>query len=401
MHGILRRFTLVAAVLSLALVAALQAAAGPPGGDYTVTQLASNIPVSPRSPTRTSSTAGASPAARRAHGGSPTTVPTRARASRRSTTNGTKQALTVNVLAVHRRRLRGARGQLPDRVDGEHDARRPRTSSSRPRLATSERGVVARRPRSSLRRRASPPARSSRGSRSRSRRQATRCSTRRTSTTRRSTCSTAPGRTSRRRARSSTRRCRTATPRSGSRRSDPTSSSRTAKQDADAHDEVDGQSLGFVDEYDLEGNLVARMAQRGQLNAPWGLAMAPPSFGRYAGDLLVGNFGDGQINAYSERQRRLAPRRHVALARRPQARRSTGSGRSSSATPGRTAIRTRSSSPPDRTTSRTGSSARSRPAEVPGSQGPRRGRLAASVGARAASAMPMSRPGHCASRSCR
>ncbi len=71
------------------------------------------------------------------------------------------------------------------------------------------------------------------------------------------------------------------------------------KQDADAHDEVDGQSLGFVDEYDLQGNLVARVAQRGQLNGPWGLAMAPASFGRYAGDLLVGNFGDGQINAYA------------------------------------------------------------------------------------------------------
>jgi uncharacterized protein (TIGR03118 family) len=72
------------------------------------------------------------------------------------------------------------------------------------------------------------------------------------------------------------------------------------KQDADAHDEVDAQSLGFVDEYDLQGNLVARVAQRGQLNGPWGLAMAPASFGRYAGDLLVGNFGDGQINAYTQ-----------------------------------------------------------------------------------------------------
>jgi uncharacterized protein (TIGR03118 family) len=72
------------------------------------------------------------------------------------------------------------------------------------------------------------------------------------------------------------------------------------KQDADAHDEVDGQSLGFVDEYDLQGNLIARVAQRGQLNGPWGLAMAPTSFGRFAGDLLVGNFGDGQINAYAE-----------------------------------------------------------------------------------------------------
>jgi len=72
------------------------------------------------------------------------------------------------------------------------------------------------------------------------------------------------------------------------------------KQDAAAHDELDGQGLGFVDEYDLQGNLVARVAQHGQLNGPWGLAMAPASFGRYAGDLLVGNFGDGQINAYAD-----------------------------------------------------------------------------------------------------
>jgi uncharacterized protein (TIGR03118 family) len=73
-----------------------------------------------------------------------------------------------------------------------------------------------------------------------------------------------------------------------------------AKQDADAHDDVAGQGLGFVDAYDLSGNLLARVAQHGQLNSPWGLALAPASFGRFAGDLLVGNFGDGQINAYEE-----------------------------------------------------------------------------------------------------
>jgi uncharacterized protein (TIGR03118 family) len=73
-----------------------------------------------------------------------------------------------------------------------------------------------------------------------------------------------------------------------------------AKQDADAEDEVAGQGLGFVDAYDLAGNLLGRVAQHGQLNAPWGLALAPPSFGRFGGDLLVGNFGDGQINAYEE-----------------------------------------------------------------------------------------------------
>jgi len=73
-----------------------------------------------------------------------------------------------------------------------------------------------------------------------------------------------------------------------------------AQQDADAEDEVAGQGRGFVDAYDLAGNLVERVAQHGQLNAPWGLALAPSSFGRFAGDLLVGNFGDGQINAYAE-----------------------------------------------------------------------------------------------------
>jgi uncharacterized protein (TIGR03118 family) len=72
-----------------------------------------------------------------------------------------------------------------------------------------------------------------------------------------------------------------------------------AKQDADAEDEVAGQGLGFVDAYDLNGGFIGRIAQRGQLNAPWGLAMAPDDFGRFSGDLLVGNFGDGAINAYA------------------------------------------------------------------------------------------------------
>jgi uncharacterized protein (TIGR03118 family) len=71
-----------------------------------------------------------------------------------------------------------------------------------------------------------------------------------------------------------------------------------AKQDADAEDEIAGQGLGFVDAFDTAGNLVARVAQHGQLNAPWGLALAPANFGRFSGDLLVGNFGDGEINAF-------------------------------------------------------------------------------------------------------
>jgi len=73
-----------------------------------------------------------------------------------------------------------------------------------------------------------------------------------------------------------------------------------AKQDEEHEDEVAGQGLGFVDAYDTAGTLIGRVAQRGQLNAPWGLAMAPAEgFGRFSGDLLVGNFGDGTINAYA------------------------------------------------------------------------------------------------------
>jgi len=74
-----------------------------------------------------------------------------------------------------------------------------------------------------------------------------------------------------------------------------------AKQDAEQEDEVAGRSLGFVDVFDTGGALLGRVATRGLLNAPWGLAMAPAGFGRFGGDVLVGNFGDGQINAYTER----------------------------------------------------------------------------------------------------
>jgi uncharacterized protein (TIGR03118 family) len=71
-----------------------------------------------------------------------------------------------------------------------------------------------------------------------------------------------------------------------------------AKQDAAGKDEVDGDGLGFVDVYTNFGVTVHRVASRGPLNAPWGLAFAPASWGSLAGDLLVGNFGDGRINAY-------------------------------------------------------------------------------------------------------
>ena len=71
-----------------------------------------------------------------------------------------------------------------------------------------------------------------------------------------------------------------------------------AKQDAEGEDEVSGPGLGFVDQFTTFGLLARRVASHGVLNAPWGLAIAPASFGRFAGDLLVGNFGDGRISVF-------------------------------------------------------------------------------------------------------
>ena len=80
-----------------------------------------------------------------------------------------------------------------------------------------------------------------------------------------------------------------------------------AKQDAQGHDEIDGQGLGIVDEYSTSGTLIARVAQHGQLNAPWGMAMAPSDFGPASGDLLVGNFGDGRINVFAPSKNGFVP----------------------------------------------------------------------------------------------
>jgi uncharacterized protein (TIGR03118 family) len=72
-----------------------------------------------------------------------------------------------------------------------------------------------------------------------------------------------------------------------------------AQQDAAAEDDVAGPGKGFVDVYDSAGVLLRRFARRGPLNAPWGVALAPQGFGRASGALLIGNFGDGRINAYN------------------------------------------------------------------------------------------------------
>lgn len=71
-----------------------------------------------------------------------------------------------------------------------------------------------------------------------------------------------------------------------------------AKQDENAEDDVKGRGLGFVDLFDASGKLIRRLTSRGVLNAPWGVALAPASFGRFGGALLIGNFGDGYINAF-------------------------------------------------------------------------------------------------------
>jgi uncharacterized protein (TIGR03118 family) len=74
-----------------------------------------------------------------------------------------------------------------------------------------------------------------------------------------------------------------------------------AEQDAAKHDDVKGAGHGFVDVYDTAGHLLGRLITRGALNSPWGLVIAPAEFGAFSGDLLVGNFGDGAINAYDPR----------------------------------------------------------------------------------------------------
>ena len=71
-----------------------------------------------------------------------------------------------------------------------------------------------------------------------------------------------------------------------------------AKQDAAKHDDVAGAGNGYVDVFDTSGNLLERLDSNGDLNSPWGMALAPSTFGAFSGDLLVGNFGDGTINVY-------------------------------------------------------------------------------------------------------
>ena len=71
-----------------------------------------------------------------------------------------------------------------------------------------------------------------------------------------------------------------------------------ALQDAAKQDDVAGPGNGIIDIFDGNGTLVRRVASGGALNSPWGLALAPSDFGDFSNDLLIGNFGDGRINAF-------------------------------------------------------------------------------------------------------
>ncbi|MGA9670577.1 MAG: TIGR03118 family protein, partial [Terracidiphilus sp.] len=71
-----------------------------------------------------------------------------------------------------------------------------------------------------------------------------------------------------------------------------------AMQDTAKHDPVVGSGNGIVNIFDLQGNFVRRFSANGVLNAPWGIIQASANFGDFSNDILIGNFGDGTINAF-------------------------------------------------------------------------------------------------------
>ena len=72
-----------------------------------------------------------------------------------------------------------------------------------------------------------------------------------------------------------------------------------AKQNAAKFDDDAGPGHGFVDVFAPDGTLLQRLASQGRLDSPWGVTLAPATFGAFGGDILVGNFGDGRINAFN------------------------------------------------------------------------------------------------------
>src|SRR6478735_1119675 len=71
-----------------------------------------------------------------------------------------------------------------------------------------------------------------------------------------------------------------------------------AKQGPGKNDDAARPGNGFVDVFSPNGDLLQRLVSRGRLDSPWAVTLAPASFGAFGGDILVGNFGDGHINAY-------------------------------------------------------------------------------------------------------
>jgi uncharacterized protein (TIGR03118 family) len=71
-----------------------------------------------------------------------------------------------------------------------------------------------------------------------------------------------------------------------------------AKQDPNAPNGLADRQRGFINVFDLNGNFERRLVSQGKLDTPWAMVVAPAGFGDFSGDLLVGNLGDGRINAY-------------------------------------------------------------------------------------------------------
>jgi uncharacterized protein (TIGR03118 family) len=80
-----------------------------------------------------------------------------------------------------------------------------------------------------------------------------------------------------------------------------------AKRSADKprEEEQAGAGFGIVDVFSTDGDLLQRFASHGPLNAPWGVTLATKGFGKFSGAVLIGNFGNGQINAFDYRSGRL------------------------------------------------------------------------------------------------
>jgi uncharacterized protein (TIGR03118 family) len=78
-----------------------------------------------------------------------------------------------------------------------------------------------------------------------------------------------------------------------------------AKQDEDKHDDVAGAGNGFVRIFDASGTLLQKLQRSPLLNSPWGVALAPAGFGKFAGDLLIGQFGSGAIVACDPKNGRV------------------------------------------------------------------------------------------------